>query len=167
MPKFLAIFLLSSLIAACSPQDDSQKKSNSSDSATLSTTATPDAAPGDETFSFSAASLTPGCDSESKMVCAINLMLKCTINPNFAECASNKKSMPKFIFMVDDSLDRPTEITYQVSKIKPRSDGTVEVHTQSTCNGNWFGECNGNIIYVMEPQNDNWIVNNLYSVETK
>lgn len=168
MSKLLAAILFSTLITACSPQDDSQKDSNFSSSATSSIeNATPDVTPRDESFSFSAATLTPGCDSQSQIICAINMMLKCTINPDFSECTAHKKAMPKFIFMVDDSLDRPTEISYKVNKIKPRNDGTIEVHTQSICNGNWFGECNGNVIYIMEQRNGSWIVNNLYSVESK
>ena len=40
--------------------------------------------------------------------------------------------------------------TYKITKMSPREDGSVEVYTQSSCNGNWFGLCNGNIVYVMK-----------------
>ena len=58
--------------------------------------------------------------------------------------------MPSFVFMQDETLTRPTFQSYKITKLTPRADGSVEVHTQSSCNGNWFGLCNGNIIYVMK-----------------
>ena len=73
--------------------------------------------------------------------------------------------MPKFVFMEDESLQRPTSQSYKITKIKPLSDGSVEVYTQSTCNGNWFGLCNGNIIYVMSHQDNHWIVKEIYAIE--
>ena len=66
--------------------------------------------------------------------------------------------------MVDDSLDRPTEISYQVTKLKSLDGNLIEVHTQSQCNGNWFGLCKGNIIYVIDFKNNNWIVKDIYAL---
>ena len=54
--------------------------------------------------------------------------------------------------------------TLIISKLKPLNDGTVEVYTQSTCNGVWFGLCNGNIIYVMKNVNNKWQVKDIYAI---
>ena len=117
----------------------------------------------DKVFAFKAAELQTGCQDDSQMICAINLAVKCTLNPKFSEC--DKSKMPRFIFMEDESLDRPSELSYQIKKIRPLQDGTVEVITQSLCNGNWFGLCNGTIIYVMSFQNNDWKVKDLYALQ--
>lgn len=116
-------------------------------------------------FSFDINTLNEGCENSSQMICAINLSIKCTINPEFSECTNSKHIMPNFIFMQDESLKRPTSQSYKITKLKPLADGTIEVFTQSTCNGNWFGLCNGNIVYVMDFQNNQWIVKDLYAIE--
>lgn len=118
----------------------------------------------DKIFSFDKTNLTSGCTEESKILCSINIALKCTINPEFSECASHKSQMPDFIFMVDDSLDRPTQISYQVSKLKSINGNLLEVYTNSRCNGNWFGLCNGTIIYVIDFQNNAWVVKDIYAL---
>ena len=66
--------------------------------------------------------------------------------------------------MEDESLQRPTQQSYKITKLKPLNDGTVEVYTQSTCNGVWFGLCNGNIIYVMKNVNNKWQVKDIYAI---
>lgn len=116
-------------------------------------------------FTLEADSLKPGCDSSSEIVCTINIAIKCSINPLFSECADNKQNMPSFIFMQDKTLQRPSFITYKITKLKPRSDGAVEVFTESSCNGNWFGLCNGNIIYVMKNINNQWQIIDIYALE--
>lgn len=116
-------------------------------------------------FSFDINTLNEGCENSSQMICAINLSIKCTINPELTECIKSKHMMPNFIFMQDESLKRPTSQSYKITKLKPLADGTIEVFTQSTCNGNWFGFCNGNIVYVMDFQNNQWIVKDLYAIE--
>ncbi len=155
MKKFLSVCLFV-LIAACSKAESQTQPVTPTDNTNIDK---------DTVFSFDINTLTPGCNSESQMICAINASIKCTINPDFAECAELKAFMPNFVFMRDESLQRPTSQSYKISKIKPLSDGTLEVYTQSTCNGNWFGLCNGNIIYVMDNQNGNWAVKDIYAVE--
>ena len=158
MKKFLSLCLIFLSLNACSKTDEQNQNE----------TQKPEASAGidsEKVFSFDINTLKPGCDNESQIVCAINASIKCTINPAFAECAELKAYMPNFIFMEDESLQRPTSQSYKITKIKPLSDGTVEVYTQSTCNGNWFGLCNGNIIYVMDYQNNRWVVKDLYAVE--
>mgnify|MGYP001110388324 CR=1 FL=1 len=117
-----------------------------------------------KSFHFSKDSLTAGCEDDSEIICAINLTVKCSIDPKFAEC--DKSKMPKFIFMEDESLQRPTESGYKITKLKPIAEGQMEVYTQSQCNGQWFGLCNGNIIYVMGQKDGHWVVKDLYAMQT-
>lgn len=152
------LFLLCSMlcfICSCTKPDDSssalQNESASVDKETV--------------FSFNAENLNPECESNSKIVCAINTAIKCTINPEFTGCDQAKDILPSFVFMQDESLQRPTFQSYQIDNISPREDGSIEVHTKSSCNGNWFGLCNGNIIYVMEMKNSEWIIKDMYAVE--
>ena len=149
----LCSFLI--MLAACSKSDDSATKIQS-DTSSLDK---------DTVFSFNAENLTSGCDSSSDMICAINTAIKCTINPEFVDCAKAKSTMPDFVFMQDESLQRPTFQSYQIDKITPREDGLIEVRTKSSCNGNWFGLCNGNIIYVMKYADSQWIITDMYAVE--
>ncbi len=158
MKKILSLCAVLLALSACSKADEQ----------TAQPTPASEASAGidnETVFSFDLNTLKPGCDNESQIVCAINASIKCTINPAFADCLEQKAYMPNFIFMQDDSLQRPTSQSYKITKIKPLPDGTVEVYTQSTCNGNWFGLCNGNIIYVMDFQNNRWVVKDLYAVE--
>lgn len=154
MKKFF-LYAILIFVTACSKSPDSstkvQAESPSIDKETV--------------FSFSAENLNTGCDSPSEMICTINTAIKCTINPEFSECAAAKDFLPKFVFMVDESLQRPTFQSYQIDKITPRDDDLVEVHTKSSCDGNWFGLCNGNIIYVMQYLDSHWIINDMYAVE--
>lgn len=108
-------------------------------------------------------SLPETCQLNSKMACAVELAVKCTINPDFNGCKDAK--LPNFIFMNDPSLQRPSQISFKINKIKPISADLVEIHTQSTCNGNWFGLCNGNIIYVLVPNGEDWRVKDVYAIE--
>ena len=156
MKKTIFALLFISILTACSKAPEQ----NNQQSATINTPVDTETV-----FSFDINTIEEGCTSDSQMICAINVSIKCTINPEFSECTENKAFMPNFIFMQDESLKRPTSQTYKITKLKPLSDGTVEVHTQSTCNGNWFGLCNGNIIYVMDYQNNHWMVKDLYAIE--
>ena len=54
---------------------------------------------------------------------------------------------------------------FKIHKIKPVAADMVEIHTDSTCNGNWFGLCQGNIIYVLVPNGDSWRVKDIYAIE--
>ncbi len=156
MKKLLSLCVILLALAACSKAEENQSAQAPQSSASIDK---------ETVFSFDINTIKPGCDSDSEIVCAINASIKCTINPDFAECAELKAYMPNFVFMRDESLQRPTAQSYRITKMKPLSDGTIEVYTQSTCNGNWFGLCNGNIIYVMDRQNDRWVVKDLYAVE--
>ncbi|MBS4772735.1 MAG: hypothetical protein KHX55_00470 [Proteobacteria bacterium] len=158
MKNFLCLFVLAGLICGCSEQDDN--------AAAPQQAAVPAVEIDENTvFTFDINTLKPGCDNGSDIICAINNSIKCTINPQFEDCEANKELMPRFVFMEDESLQRPTSQSYKITKLKPRADGAVEVFTQSTCNGNWFGLCNGNIIFVMENKDGRWVVKDLYALE--
>ncbi len=153
MIKKLSAFLFILATTACSPAEDQTPQE---------TPAAPNVAIEDKTFSFDAASLKPGCDEDSEIVCAVNLNAKCTLNPHFSEC--QKGLVPNFVFMEDESLGRPTRLSYKLQKIKPINAEMIEVHTVGTCDGNWFGLCQGNIIYVMAPRDGRWVVKDIYAL---
>lgn len=155
MIRLLPFCCLLVLLSACKPADSDTKE----------TAAAAPVFSDAETYTLSADNLSPDCKQDSEIVCAINLSLTCTINPDFSGCAENKAYMPYFIFMQDDSLRRPATVTYRINKLKPLDDGTVEVYTTSTCDGVWFGLCNGNIIYTMKTIDGRWAVKDLYAVE--
>ena len=101
-------------LAACS--DETQPQQN--ESAAISV---PDFAK--ETFSIGKAELEQPCKVNSDMVCAVNLFIKCSINSQMAECQQSKERLPSFVFMQDESLERPTQVTYNITKLKPLSGG--------------------------------------------
>lgn len=116
-----------------------------------------------EAYSYDISNLALECDKGSDIICAIDLTLKCTINHKAKECTPAK--MPKFVFMEDESLQRPTKIEFKIEKIKPIDANMLEVYTKSTCNGGWFGLCQGNIIYVLNNKNGNWVVKDIYAMD--
>ena len=117
----------------------------------------------DMVYSYDAVNLPGKCEKGSDVICAIDLQVKCTINPKLSEC--DVKKLPKFTFMDDESLRRPTQQTFQVVKIKPIDPYTIEVYTKGTCNGVWFGLCQGNIVYVLHHKDGVWVVKDLYALE--
>ena len=155
MKKHLFFFLFLLLISSCGKKDTTAEKTaeagNSLDTDTI--------------FSFTVDKLPSSCDNSSEIVCTINLAVKCLLNPQFSECSKAKGLLPSFLFMEDETLQRPTFQSYKITKLKPRSDGAVEVYTQSSCNGNWFGLCNGNIIYVMKNYDSTWHIVDMYALE--
>ena len=158
MKKLIYIFIALILFGGCSKQNNDTTEQQQATAPKIEI---------DENtvFTFDINTLKSGCDDYGEIICAINNSIKCTINPLFEDCKSNKDLMPDFVFMQDESLQRPTSQSYKITKLKPLVDGTIEVFTQSTCNGNWFGLCNGNIIFVMENKNGRWAVKDLYALE--
>ena len=150
MKKIAYTLMALCLISACSeqkePEQETTKKTGFEDIV----------------FAYKAGELSDSCMTDSPMVCAMDIAAKCTIDPKRAECDKNK--LPGFIFMEDESLQRPTEMTFRVYKLKPLKSGSVELYTESTCNGNLFGLCQGNIIYVLTPNGDKWNVNDIYAI---
>lgn len=171
MRKFLCAFSALLLISACSDE-----KTTNQDISTLSTqealekgeeiVARPqfDVEFEDVVYQYDINNLPQGCDKGSDIVCAIDLQVKCTINPKLAEC--DAKKLPRFTFMEDESLQRPTQSSFQIVKLKPIDATTVEVYTKSECNGVWFGLCKGNIVYVLSNAKGAWVVKDLYALQS-
>lgn len=172
MRKFLCAFSALLLISACSDDQNPRQEEVS----TLSTqealeegeeiVARPqfDVEFEDIVYHYDINNLPQGCDKGSDMVCAIDLQVKCTINPKLAEC--DAKKLPRFTFMEDESLQRPTQSSFQIVKLKPIDATTVEVYTKSECNGVWFGLCKGNIVYVLNNAKGTWVVKDLYALQS-
>ncbi len=154
LKSFLSSLLCLFVLISCS-KEDSQEQTINLPETTVSE---------NEIYSYDIKNLPQTCKYPSQMVCAVELAVKCSINPSTQECQQHKKELPSFIFMEDESLQRPTQQSYKITKLKPLNDGKVEVYTQSTCNGVWFGLCNGNIIYVMKNVNNKWQVKDIYAI---
>lgn len=159
LPLILSAFLF---ITACSDKKDDKQSSQSSLSQNVETLS---ADFSDKVFHFNLDATEQPCSEKSEIVCTINLAIQCTLNPKLDKCLAHKNNMPNFIFMEDEFLGRPTELSYQIMKIKPLPNNQYEVFTLGTCNGNWFGLCNGKIIYVMKNDNDNWSIVDIYAIE--
>ena len=155
MKKIFLILFTLLMITACYQKDTTAEKTKEENSNLDKNTV----------FSFDINNLKEGCDTNSELICTINSAIKCILNPNFEECNKIKEKIPSFIFIQDETLHRPSFQSYKINKLTPREDGTIEVHTQSSCNGNWFGLCNGNIIYIMKNINSEWYITDMYALE--
>lgn len=111
---------------------------------------------------FDLANLDTECNQTDNINCAIDKFIKCSIKPELKIC--NKKELPRFIFMQDDGLERPSSQTYSIVALKNIDDKTIQVKTISTCNGKLFGLCNGNIVYLLVQENNQWVVKDLYAI---
>ncbi|MBR1605460.1 MAG: hypothetical protein IJ660_05085 [Alphaproteobacteria bacterium] len=120
-------------------------------------------------YSYQHDNLHEECTNNNEIVCAIETIVKCALNPKLSVCDS--KTMPEFlfyddsIFAQDDVEGRPTEQSFKLLKYKPLDNHTIEIYTEGTCDHNWFGACKGNIIYVMDNSSGQWLVKDLYAVE--
>ena len=120
----------------------------------------------EDTYTLNIQNLSTECVLNNAMLCAVENAVKCTIDPSLAKC--NKQRLPKFIFMTDQSVNRPTEISFKFINKHPLPNNTVEIYTESSCNGTWFGLCEGTVIYVLAPDaqnNNDWQVKDIYAVE--
>lgn len=115
-------------------------------------------------FAFAKDSLNTECSQKDEQFCAVENAVKCTLAPTLEMCSG--LNLPKFIFMQDSGLDRPTEISYKFTNKRVLSNNTVELYTDSTCNGSWFGLCQGTVIYVLtHPDDGSWYVKDIYAIE--
>lgn len=106
MKKYLTIFLALGILTACSDKTEE----NTPDNTAAAETPAPRIDYAQKSFHFSKDSLTAGCEDDSEIICAINLAVKCSINPKFAEC--DKSKMPKFILWRTKACnDRPNPAT--------------------------------------------------------
>lgn len=121
-------------------------------------------------YSYNKDELSEECANNNEIVCAIDKIVKCALNPKLSICDS--KNMPEFlfyddsIFAKDDVEGRPSQQSFKILKYKARDTHTIEVYTEGQCDHNWFGACQGNIIYIMDNSNGQWQVKDLYAVET-
>ena len=165
LKKILSVLLFLALIGGIAFYVTQRKNFSQPDVATENIAQNKDVAIEDMVFEYKKGNLKTDCKQDSKMLCAVDFAVKCTINPEFEGCKESK--LPKFIFMSDESLKRPTEISYKLHKMKPIAADLIEVHTDSSCNGNWFGLCQGRVIYVLVPDNDSWRVKDIYAIEDR
>lgn len=116
-------------------------------------------------FSFNTQNVTTECsDGLSEMLCAVENAIKCTIKPDLENCA--KLNLPQFIFMTDPTAERPTEMIYKFINKEIQPNGTTLIYTESSCNGGWFGLCQGTVIYdVRQNKSDKWFVKDIYAIE--
>ena len=119
----------------------------------------------DTVFSFNTQNLTSECsEGLSDMLCAVENAVKCTIKPDFENCA--KLNLPQFIFMTDPTVERPTEINYKFINKEIQPSGSTDIYTESSCNGGWFGLCQGTVIYVLgQSKKGKWFVKDIYAIE--
>ena len=117
----------------------------------------------EEIFTFNVQDLSPECTTDNKIVCTVEKAIKCTLKPDLSIC--NKNELPSFIFMQDASIDRPTEISYRFINKKDLPNGTKEIYTESSCNGNWFGLCQGTVIYVIANNDEQLVVKDIWALE--
>ncbi len=168
MKKFWAALSAVLLISACSDKQEetTQAQTEQQLEAGEQVVAKPqfDIQFEDIVYNYESGNLPQGCDKGSDIVCAIDMQVKCTIDHKLAEC--DPKKLPKFTFMEDDSLQRPSKASFQIVRLKPIDANTVEVYTKSDCNGVWFGLCKGNIVYVLSNKSGSWAVKDLYALQS-
>ncbi len=116
-------------------------------------------------FSFNTQNVTTECSKDlNDMLCAVESAVKCTLKPDLENCA--KLNLPQFIFMTDPTVERPTEMNYKFINKEIQPNGAVDMYTESSCNGGWFGLCQGTVIYVLEQnKNNKWFVKDIYAIE--
>ena len=120
----------------------------------------------EQNFTWNTQNITEDCSMDEAKPCAVETAVKCTVRPDLKIC--NKDKLPKFIFMTDPSINRPTEVNYRFIGKKNLPNNTVEIYTESDCNGTWFGLCQGTVIYVLttdEKNSENWFVRDIYAIE--
>ena len=105
-------------------------------------------------------SLTAECGSNSEIICAVETMVKCTIEPELLICSPN--IIPDFVLMEGELPRRPTEISFQITGMKALDKHTLEVYTKSSCDGQWFGLCQGRVVYVIDNAKGHFRVKEVY-----
>ena len=165
MKKLLTYLCLALALTACKDKQEQADNKVNDIQAQISMPADPD-----KLYSYQKDNLPETCESDNEIVCAIENVVKCALNPTASYC--DKKTMPEFLFYDDsmfaegDVLGRPSEQSFKITKIKPLDNQTIEVFTKGQCDKNWFGVCEGNVIYVMTKQFGTWQVQDVYAIET-
>ena len=158
MKNFVLMLCACLMLAACSDKNTDTAEVTSVNDSVLTDFS-------EKTFEVNAATAAQPCGLNSETVCAVIDYISCSINPNLQKCRDSKSFLPSFVFMNDESLERPTWQKFQIVKIKPLSSGDMEIYATSTCDGKWFGLCQGNIIFVLTNKNSRWFVKDVYARE--
>lgn len=117
----------------------------------------------DVIYTFNIENTAEECSQDNPQFCAVENAVKCTVSPDLEFCKN--LNLPEFIFMKDPNVDRPSEISYKIVNKKVLPNNTTEIYTESACNGNWFGLCQGTVIYVLAPAGETWQVKDIYAIE--
>lgn len=118
----------------------------------------------DTLFSFNKETLIEDCSVTNPQICAVEIAVKCSINSDLEMCKN--ANLPQFIFIKDAGTDRPTEISYRFTNKKVLANQNAEFYTESSCNGTWFGLCQGTVIYVTsQDSSGKWFVKDIYAIE--
>lgn len=118
----------------------------------------------DTLHSYKKDELSKKCENDDQVFCAIEKIVKCTINPELEFC--DKGGIPSFVLVKTEEDIRPTEISFSITKMKPVPDSSdIVVYTKSQCNASWFGLCQGTVIYSLTTRNGIWEVNNIFALE--
>lgn len=156
MKKFVFYALALMMISSCSKKTEEQPQEENS--------ATVEESFVDQEYFYNTESVSEDCALNSEIACAVEAAVKCVISPKRDVCET--LGLPQFVFMEDEDLQRPTEQSFKITKLKSLSADTLEVYTQGTCNGNMFGLCNGTIIYVLKNKHESgWQVSDVYAIE--
>ena len=132
--------------------------------ATTSTNAEDNAVKADEMHVYNSGDLQTECSSDDKIFCAVELTVKCTMDPELAGC--DKSVVPSFVLGKTEEVERPSEISFKVVKIKPITNSSdISVYTESDCNALWFGLCKGTVVYSLTPKDNTWAVTNIFALE--
>lgn len=118
----------------------------------------------DSVHTYKIEDLTAGCQAEDRIFCAIERVVKCTMSPELEGC--DKEVVPGFVLGKIEDMPRPTEISFEITKIKPvAGSNNLSVYTKSDCNAVWFGLCKGTVIYSLTQKESGWAVTNIYALE--
>lgn len=164
MKKILPFLLPIFLLTACSDENSTETDLQEISTKSIQMYEIPSQEILNQTFSFNKEDDSSTFANSNKYINAINEAILCTLSPHNPQCP--QLNIPKFILMEDESLQRPTQIQYKITKIKPLAGGILHIYTQSRCNNNWFGLCQGNIIYVLQNQNNQWYVSDIFALAT-
>lgn len=119
----------------------------------------------DSVHTYRVDDVTSGCGVEDGIFCAVEKTVKCTLAPELVGCDDG--SVPAFVTGKSEEVQRPNEISFAITKLKPIPGGNdLSVYTQSDCDAIWFGLCKGTVIYSLSSKNGQWVVTNIYALES-
>lgn len=115
-------------------------------------------------YTYKKDNLSETCAMDDRIFCAVERVVKCTINPEMNIC--HKDVVPAFVLGQTEDVDRPSEISFKIAKIKPIPESSdLSVYTQSNCNAIWFGLCKGTVVYSLSANGSDWQVTNIFALE--